>query len=278
MPRAASALAAAAVLVAIAGAMFLSAPVSAARAPAPAPAAPPPSAGGGAGVLRVNCAASHTAAVDPIVMPGHTGMSHMHQFFGNRATDENTTAATLRSSPATTCSDRADGSAYWVPTLLADGTAVAPTAVEVAYRKTVRGRVVAHPAGLKLIAGDSRATTAQPTSIVSWSCTGSRAAGTATPPACAARQNLVATIRFPECWDGVNLDSTDHKSHLRYASAGACPAGTVAVPQLELRVIYPRPAATATLTLSSGSILSMHADFFNGWDQRRFARLIGALR
>jgi hypothetical protein len=273
MTRALSALAAVAVII---GILAFAATASAARTPAPA--APRPPAGGGGGVLRIDCAPSHLGAVDPIVMPGHTGMSHMHQFFGNRATNENTTAASLRATPATTCSDRADGSAYWVPTLLSNGTAVTPTVVEVTYRKTVRGRVVAHPAGLKLIAGDSRATAAQPTSVVSWSCTGSRAAGTATPPACTGRQNLVATIRFPECWDGVNLDSANHKSHLSYASAGTCPAGTVALPQLELRVIYPRPAASATLTLSSGSTLTMHADFFNGWEQRRFARLIGALR
>jgi hypothetical protein len=154
---------------------------------------------------------------------------------------------------------------------------VRPTGVEIIYRKSVSAPIVAHPAGLMLIAGSSKATTAQATSIVSWSCTGSNSPGSTAPSACRNRQQLVATIRFPECWDGKNLDSADHKSHVSYASNGVCAAGTVALPQIEMRVIYPRIANVSTLSLSSGSIFSMHADFFNGWDQRRFVGMVGRL-
>jgi hypothetical protein len=48
------------------------------------------------------------------------------------------------------------------------------------------------------------------------------------------------------CWDGVNLDSPDHKSHIAYPTAGpasfhtdggACPAShPVKIPQLMLEV------------------------------------------
>ena len=34
-----------------------------------------------------------------------------------------------------------------------------------------------------------------------------------------------STIIFPQCWDGKNLDSPDHKSHMAYAS-GAVMGGT----------------------------------------------------
>jgi len=227
--------------------------------------------------FRIECATGQVAAVDPIVMPGHAGMSHFHQFFGNRALDENSTAASLRAIPATSCRNRSDSSGYWVPTLINNGTMVRPTGVEIIYRKSVSAPVVAHPAGLMLIAGSSKASTAQATSIVSWSCTGSNSPGSAAPSACRNRQQLVATIRFPECWDGKNLDSADHKSHVSYASNGVCAAGTVALPQIEMRVIYPRQATVSTLSLASGSIFSMHADFFNGWDQRRFAGMVGRL-
>jgi hypothetical protein len=227
--------------------------------------------------FRIECATGQVAAVDPIVMPGHAGMTHFHQFFGNRALDENSTAASLRAEPATSCRNRSDSSGYWVPTLINDGTMVRPTGVEIIYRKSVSAPIVAHPAGLMLIAGSSKATTAQATSIVSWSCTGSNSPGSAAPSACRNRQQLVATIRFPECWDGKNLDSADHKSHVSYASNGVCAADTVALPQIEMRVIYPRIANVSTRSLSSGSIFSMHADFFNGWDQRRFAGMVGRL-
>jgi hypothetical protein len=53
--------------------------------------------------FRVECATGQVAAVDPIVMPGHAGMSHFHHFYGNLAIDENTTAASLRAEPAVSC-------------------------------------------------------------------------------------------------------------------------------------------------------------------------------
>jgi len=27
---------------------------------------------------------------------------------------------------------------------------------------------------------------------------------------------IMISVRFPTCWDGVNLDSPDHMSHMRY--------------------------------------------------------------
>lgn len=34
-----------------------------------------------------------------------------------------------------------------------------------------------------------------------------------------------AQIVFPSCWDGVNLDSEDHKSHMSYPVGGAPDSG-----------------------------------------------------
>ena len=38
--------------------------------------------GGNGGGFAVSCGFSHSASADPIVMPGHAGMSHLHEFFG----------------------------------------------------------------------------------------------------------------------------------------------------------------------------------------------------
>src|SRR5207244_9474853 len=47
-------------------------------------------------------------------------------------------------------------------------------------------------------------------------------------------------VRFPDCWDGQNLDSADHKSHMAYALRGECPSThPVAVPAVELIYRYP---------------------------------------
>ncbi|KAI0914031.1 hypothetical protein F4823DRAFT_558344 [Ustulina deusta] len=53
------------------------------------------------------------------------------------------------------------------------------------------------------------------------------------------------TIAFPTCWDGVNVDSPDHKSHVAYPVNGTfeslapCPAGhPIAPPQLMYEIIW----------------------------------------
>ncbi len=224
--------------------------------------------------IRIQCGVGQVNNVDPIVMPGMPAMSHYHQFFGNRSTNENTTIASLLANRATTCSDRADSSAYWAPQLWQGTTAIAPKSIMVLYAKTVTQRVVAHPAGLMLIAGNSKAVEAQDLSIVSWYCGNNVQNASATPLACARNQDLVGLIRFPECWNGRNLDSADHKSHVTYAVNGVCAAGTVALPQLQMHIRYPAQANVSTLALASGSIYSMHADFMNGWNQRAFVNQV----
>jgi hypothetical protein len=52
------------------------------------------------------------------------------------------------------------------------------------------------------------------------------------------------TIIFPSCWDGKNLDSPDHKSHVAYAPGAAlagdkCPTThPVRIPQVMYEVMY----------------------------------------
>lgn len=229
------------------------------------------------GIFRSTCLPSHVAMDDPIVYPGEAGASHQHEFFGNRTTNADSTLTSLLGQ-ATTCRIPADTAAYWVPTLYADGQRVAPLKVNAYYlRGRGPGRVVAFPAGLKVIAGDSGATTARSVAITGWKCTGLPPAGLSPDPvACPTGSHNVLVIRFPDCWNGQDLDSTNHKSHMAYRVAGACPAGyPVRVPRLALNVHYLLPAVTG-LTLASGSIYSTHADFFNAWNQAVLARLVRA--
>jgi hypothetical protein len=229
---------------------------------------------GGVQAIRIQCDVGQVDNVDPIVMPGMAGMSHYHQFFGNRSTDENTTTASLLANRPSTCRNRADFSAYWAPQLWQGSTAIAPTSITILYAKTVTSAIVAHPAGMALIAGNAKATTAQDLSVVSWYCGNNVQNATATPPVCTGNQDLVGLIRFPECWNGKDLDSTDHKSHVTYAVNGVCATGTVALPQIQMHIHYPAQTDVSTLAMSSGSIFSLHADFMNGWNQRGFERQV----
>lgn len=82
------------------------------------------------------CGYSHRATDDPIVARGMPGMSHSHEFAGNRTTNASSTTASLRAGK-TTCDRRSDTAAYWAPTLYDAGTATAPRVFRVYYRPAV---------------------------------------------------------------------------------------------------------------------------------------------
>jgi hypothetical protein len=82
------------------------------------------------------------------------------------------------------------------------------------------------------------------------------------------------SIHFPDCWNGKDLDSPDHQSHMAYSERGACPAGyPVPVPALTVHVKY-AIAGGPGVTLSSGAPYTAHADFFNAWDQAELTKLV----
>jgi hypothetical protein len=107
------------------------------------------------------------------------------------------------------------------------------------------------PAGLRMIAGDSKATTAQPVDVAWWTCKqnhgdqGPRSA-TIAGTNCRAGQLLTQAVEFPQCWDGRNLDSPDHKSHMAYGAGWpdkGCPSShPVPLPQVTTWVHWRLPA------------------------------------
>ena len=82
------------------------------------------------------------------------------------------------------------------------------------------------------------------------------------------------SIHFPDCWNGKDLDSADHQSHMAYSIRGACPAGyPVAVPALTVHVKY-AIAGGVGVSLASGPAYTAHADFFNAWNQAELTKLV----
>jgi hypothetical protein len=223
------------------------------------------------------CGFSHRNTDDPIVFPGEPGRSHDHTFLGNETTNALSTLDTLKGA-ASSCRRPDDTAAYWVPTLATSaGQAIEPRTATVYYRRHTLAPVRTFPPGFELIAGNAKATGAQGLRITSWNCgpiAGIRPQSTI--PTCpdAVRQGLALHVQFPDCWDGVNLDSPDHQSHTAYSVRGVCPADhPVALPALQVNVRYPS-AGGPGLTLSSGGQLSGHADFFNAWNQVALERLV----
>lgn len=238
------------------------------------------------GNFRTFCEFSHLAYADPIVAPGNGAFSHLHMFFGNTGTNASSTYQSLRSSGNSTC----DGgplnrTAYWMPAVFdASGNVVTPSNFELYYKAEntsagtlaqkhaeIRG-VQDYPNGLRMIAGSPNR------SVSGWKC--SNGAEGTTIPDCPVGQRLTAWVRFPYCWDGRNLDSADHRSHMAYGTNntwGGCPAShPIHLPELtEFAHFDVTQAGTSQWYLSSDRMAgaavqpngsTFHADWFGAWD------------
>ncbi|WP_213450819.1 DUF1996 domain-containing protein [Rhizomonospora bruguierae] len=237
------------------------------------------------GAVRVaeflaDCPYSHQLPDDPIIFPGLPGASHMHSFFGSVVTNAYTDLAALQNA-ATTCNPSVDKSSYWVPTLYVNDVAVQPTGTTFYYlgegvRDDVIARIQPFPPGLRVVAGNATATGPEDNTISRWSCLHH---GEVNPGKdfvnCPADGLLESYLDFPQCWNGRDLDSADHKSHMAYPVNGDCPAThPVPVPKLRQVLRYPVTGDPARLRLSSGPGYTMHGDFFNAWPADELARRV----
>ncbi|MBU6317568.1 MAG: DUF1996 domain-containing protein [Acidobacteria bacterium] len=228
---------------------------------------------GGRGQFVVECGFSHVGPDDPIVHPGQPGASHEHVFFGNTTTDAASTLVSLDAG-GTTCDQQLDRAAYWAPALYDGTTMVTPVKSTAYYRAGLDVDPVGvqpYPGGLMMIAGNAAAAAEQPLEVVAWTC-GAGIERSALPPECPPGRNLRLILTFPDCWDGVHLDTPNHIDHVAYSSGGVCPAAhPVAVPQLQFSVEYDHTGPIDGLALASGGLLSGHADFVNAWDADKLA-------
>jgi hypothetical protein len=210
------------------------------------------------GSFGVTCLFSHRLADDPIVVPGVSGGSHLHDFFGAVGVNARTRWVEL---PAmdTTCDNHGDWSSYWVPTLLAPEGPVDPHSMAVYLRTPPLSGdpdLVAPPNGLEMISVRG-----------GWTC-GRDDQPLVHPRDCPASALTRLVLEFPDCWDGEHLRAPADGSHLVASINGECPA---AHPQrLPLMVVEVRwelegrPAAD--LSLSSGGHHA-HGDILFAWDQ-----------
>src|SRR5215208_4884307 len=244
----------------------------------------------------VKCNFHHRDQVDPIVDFGNPKSFHMHDFYGNTTTDENSTYETLRLG-GTNCDEPGDRAAYWAPTLSwtdSSGTTERTASItRVYYRlggKSPNIPVEAHPAGLKIVTVQGK--------NVQWRCMNTGTFSTKPPSRCD-NGKLVVRIMFPDCLavvagsnpmkpltdtvdDPSRFPTNDHRSHMvdsvrpENALKDKCPSThPYPVPMLQTNIEFPIPPGTrGTVKLSSGAYSTMHADFFNAWDQARLEHLV----
>ena len=259
----------------------------------------------------INCGFSQEKQVDPIVNPGEPGTPeavahHMHHFFGNTTTDSNSTLESLRAAASrpdhgTTCEPKpglppnatfGDTAAYWIPTVSwtdSRGTTTGPikaTQTFFYYKlggKSVREGVNPHPSGLKIVTIQGK--------NVEWRCANGN--WSRTPPKQCSNGKLVVRIKFPDCLavDSSGQPRTDtdpsdpnaipHRSHMvdsvqsQNGGVKKCPSThPYPVPMLQTNFTFPIPTTRGTVKLSSGAYSTMHADFFNAWQEGTLEDLV----
>jgi hypothetical protein len=262
---------------------------------------PPSAAPDIVGAFRFICTAGQVLPDDPIVFPGQPGKSHLHQFYGNEAADASSTYVSLRARGASTCNRgpfAANRSAYWMPAMLdAAGNVVKPKFVAIYYKRLpatdsrcssvnprAEGNCIPIPNGIKFIFGYDMLTHESPTGSLWFNCQGPGAVGGHYPNLNAVLANCPATrgtlvgaiIEAPQCWDGKNLDSANHRDHVGYAGYGTrgykkCdPTHPYLMPTFTLGAWYP---VASGMHLSSDAMVpnavpgtTFHADYFEAWD------------
>jgi hypothetical protein len=259
---------------------------------------------GDVGAFRTECELSHTLQDDPIVHPGVPGASHWHNFFG--ATNADAHMTDPRDATASTCyGGTLNRTAYWAPAMIdaANGTGVGADArfpmvqpatgpwtlpLQVYYKSGYGGvrslDVEQFPPGLRIIAGDKDSTGPQEHVVFDCIATGDAQSYVdgirdrpSIPTDCPPGRIIQVRILFPQCWDGVNIDSPDHKSHMAYPTLSfGCPSShpvalTEIIEHLRYRV-GPEGATyyrfvTDLYDLSQPAGYTFHADWWFGWDQ-----------
>lgn len=242
------------------------------------------------GAFRNTCGYSHMAFDDPIVFPGQAGASHLHVFFGNTSTNAATTTASLFAAKRSTCvGGIANSSAYWVPALIDTTTNRALVPIENVfyykggYSNIARKDIQPLPEGLRMIAGN-KATENKDLGPYGGAHHDFRCFADSLPNGwsgggqavvkCPTGSKFAILLDFPNCWDGVNLDSPDHRSHMAYTSDKCPTSHPVPVPQVSFIINYEVPAGTDTTTwrLASDNYdgpggYSMHGDVWAAWDK-----------
>ncbi|GGW83248.1 DUF1996 domain-containing protein [Streptomyces lomondensis] len=222
---------------------------------------------GSTGSFTTNCGTNENEnrnSDNVIVAPGvSNGAQHQHDYVGNQSNNAFASDEDLANAE-TTCQNQGDKSSYFWPVIrVQDGTQdidqgqpgggqdgnvgkiVEPTEAQLKFVGNRTSDVVAMPKALRIITGDAKSfTNGLNNANTSWSCTGFEDRQvTDKYPICPEGSSVVRTSNFQSCWDGQNIDSANHRTHVDFVEAdGSCSNGFQAIPQLQVRLVYDVPA------------------------------------
>ncbi|KAK3372975.1 hypothetical protein B0T24DRAFT_702360 [Lasiosphaeria ovina] len=265
-------------------------------------------------MLRFACSQLVVDRIDPLVNPGVRYTPHLHQIVGgnsfNLTMDIGKHDLAAQSS-CTSCTFNEDLSNYWTAVMFfkakngtykrvpqvgnggPQGQLVNKGGLDVYYIPS--GKVTAFKQGFRMLAGNAANTdnskvakgnichrcwtsTNDNTFVGGAPCSGSDTVDIPQDTKC---KMIRQTIIFPACWDGKNLDSPDHKSHVTYSGSGASGGGScpsthpVKLPQVMYELmwnvssfmdksIWPDSGPALMYSMNLGGAAA-HGDYVFGW-------------
>lgn len=265
--------------------------------------------------LRFGCAQVSIQRLDPLVEPGNIPSAHVHQIVGGNAFNATMTGDIGEQGSCTTCAYTEDFSNYWTAALYfrhengsykrvpiypnAQLGTLGQNAKDIQGGMTVYytnkdfnsngdQHITAFPPGFRMVVGNPatnaiNGSRAQPG--LRYTCLQTiltRGFETADFPKEPCPAGIMAIHHFPACWDGKNVDSPDHQSHMYDTSTGGfreaapCPAShPVRMPQVAYETMY-NTTMFAGMWPKDGSQpfvwshmdskgYGSHADYLFGW-------------
>ncbi|KAF2119194.1 hypothetical protein BDV96DRAFT_642233 [Lophiotrema nucula] len=261
--------------------------------------------------LRFPCSTLTVQRLDPVVEPGHNPSAHVHHIVGGNAFNASMTGDVAERATCTTCQMAEDFSNYWTATLYfkhptngsyhrvpvvpvqpllggsngaSGGLTVYYTQFDLSKDNLKQQPIKSFQPGFRMTVG-SPTTTSTPHVGLRYQCLTGTSRGAEMPdfPTKPCSGGIFTTQHFPSCWDGVNLDSPDHQSHMYntirsdgFTNAPACPSThPVRVPQVTFETtwdtskfnsLWPSGAPNPFVWSFEGSNgPGTHADYMFGW-------------
>ena len=263
-------------------------------------------AGSAQAALRFGCSTLTIQRLDPVVEPGNVPSAHLHQIVGGNAFNASMNGDVGERGACTTCTFSEDFSNYWtavmffkhkngsyhkvdivqntaLPNGINGGMTVYYTQQD--FSSNGNQKITSFKPGFRMVVGSATADSRVSNGLKYVCLKGNK--GTRFPELdtfptepC---NGIMTVHHFPACWDGKNLDSPDHQSHMyntvkeAFQNSGPCPAShPVRVAQVAYETLWDTGKFDKLWNKEDGNpfILSTglngkgyetHADYLFGW-------------
>ncbi|KAF1808881.1 WSC-domain-containing protein [Eremomyces bilateralis CBS 781.70] len=230
--------------------------------------------------------------LDHVVNPGSTS-GHLHAICGGNGFAGSMTFDQARASSCSNCNIKEDLSNYWTPKLFFRAQNSRMAIYYLHRPGPDNDPLIPFPPGFRMLAGDMNKRTPGndfASLAVRHRCIGTNQEIT-NLPLTKCNGGVRTQVVFPSCWDGINSDSTDHKSHVVYPvdgyfDGGRCPKSH---PKHLITLFYEvyyssdlfsdlwtEDGKTQPFVFSNGDTTGhgFHGDFLNGWSPETLEKAV----